>query len=262
MKKLAIILLAAGISACNRGNDRVNTSGSEADTASIVDTSAITTVSVDTSVSNFIRLTAISNAIEIESAEVAQKKSSNAEVKSFAGMMFADHGNALRKLKTIADKKKVEFPLMVDANRNWSGAEVSGTKTSSDAAEKYGSQSRPGRDITSDDSKGKTGEREPAKSTQPIENSRSNIGGAGADSAMYVSHQDKLNRLKMRTGADFDREYMEMMVADHGKAISLFEQASSNRDDEIQAYAREMLPILKRHETSAKSLLKKLKQAN
>ena len=262
MKNLWIILVAASMVACNRSqNDdsRSNASGSQAGSTESIneesensgDSVSITTTSVDTSVSNFITMAAVSNVMEVEASEVAQKKSSNEGVRSFAVMMVEDHGNALRKLSSLAKKKRVELPVMVDANRNWTPAEDSPAKTRSDEAEKYGSQSRPGRDVIRNDSK--TDQAATNESSGAVSSEK-----AGATNAMYLSHQEKLNRLKVRTGADFDREYIKMMVNDHAAAIRMLQRAVENKDADIRSYAQEMLPTIKKHEASSKALMKKI----
>lgn len=261
MKKLLIILVATGMVACNPSQNETGNDSSGAETGSTEnmnnsggssgDSLSITTTSVDTSVSNFITMAAVSNVMEVEASEIAQKKASDQNVRSFAAKMVEDHGNALRKLSSLAKKKKVELPVMVDANRNWTAAEESPAKTRSDEAEKYGSQSRPGRDVISNDSK--ADQAETNRSSGAVSSDK-----VGTANATYLSHQEKLNRLKLRTGADFDREYAKMMIGDHAKAISMLQKASQNNDSDIRSFAQEMLPTIKEHEASSKALLKKI----
>jgi putative membrane protein len=253
MKKIIMLLLVAGITACNSG-DRGGASGTAAGNSEMTDDTAVTTSSVDTTVSNFIHTAAITNSLEIESGQLAQQKARNAQVKDFARRMVEDHDNAIRQLEGLAEKKNIEMPMMVDSNTDWAGTESSGSKTKSDDESKYGSQSTPGRDLTGNDS--------PAGGDGNTGNSGRRSGSA-ADAAtnnpMYTTHQEKLNRLRQRTGADFDREYMKMMVEDHEKAISLFERAAQNKDAEVKDFAAKMLPTLKKHQSDSKSLLASLK---
>ena len=54
---------------------------------------------------------------------------------------------------------------------------------------------------------------------------------------------DAIGKLKSLWGADFDREYMKAMVADHEESIALYErQASAGRDPELEAFASKTLP--------------------
>lgn len=72
-------------------------------------------------------------------------------------------------------------------------------------------------------------------------------------------HLDKISDLGEKSGTDFDREYMSMMVDDHQKAVDLFEEAAEDAGDaEIRAFASQKLPALKKHLEEAKVLDKAL----
>jgi putative membrane protein len=63
---------------------------------------------------------------------------------------------------------------------------------------------------------------------------------------------DALSRLK---GTDFDKEYAKVMVADHEKAVAIFEvEAEKGSNKELQAFAKKTLPTLKEHLKMAKTL--------
>lgn len=69
------------------------------------------------------------------------------------------------------------------------------------------------------------------------------------------NHQEKIADLNSLTGADFDKEYMGMMVDDHQKAVDLFEDAAENNEDpELKAFAAKNLPALQKHLEQAKAL--------
>lgn len=62
------------------------------------------------------------------------------------------------------------------------------------------------------------------------------------------AHKKDASRLNELYGADFDKSYMSMMVNDHVKAVSLFEEASKNsQDPEVRDFAVKTLPKLKDH---------------
>ena len=252
MKKLFIIPLITLLTACNSGRED-GSSGTAGSSESSTDT-AVTTTSVDTSALNFIHSAAITNGMEIESGQLAQTKARSSDVKAFAGRMVADHTKAMDQLKVLADRKNVELPMMTDMNKNMVSADNTGTTTKPDEESKYGSQSRPGRDITGNDAAGS------ASNTGNTPKSSGTTQSTTGDNEMYVNHRNNLNKLEQRTGADFDREYMKMMVKDHAKAITLFEKASGNSDAEIKAFAEQMLPTLRKHEADSKSLQGSLKK--
>jgi putative membrane protein len=71
--------------------------------------------------------------------------------------------------------------------------------------------------------------------------------------AMMVLHLSKLN------AEDFDAEYATCMVAEHAKAVAVFEaKAKSAKDPELKAWAEKTLGHLKHHLEAAKELQQKV----
>lgn len=70
--------------------------------------------------------------------------------------------------------------------------------------------------------------------------------------------QATVDKLSALSGAEFDREYMRMMVDDHKKDVSAFEkEAKSGTDPEVKAWAAQTLPTLKEHQRMAKDVASK-----
>ena len=66
--------------------------------------------------------------------------------------------------------------------------------------------------------------------------------------------EDKLNKL---SGAQFDKEYMNHMLSDHKKDVSLFRSESkSAKDPDVKQFASETLPTLEQHLQMAQSIAK------
>ncbi len=79
--------------------------------------------------------------------------------------------------------------------------------------------------------------------------------------SMLDDSRDTYNELSHYSGSEFDKHYMDKMVADHKTTIKLFEEASRNaRIPEIQQWAKNTLPILKQHLQLAESTLNNLNQ--
>jgi putative membrane protein len=67
---------------------------------------------------------------------------------------------------------------------------------------------------------------------------------------------DKMSKL---SGAEFDREYMSLMVKDHEKAVALFEKESTEgKDQELKTWASNTLPTLKEHLQMARDVASKV----
>jgi putative membrane protein len=73
-------------------------------------------------------------------------------------------------------------------------------------------------------------------------------------------HQDHLEDLSKKKGADFDKEYMKMMVDGHEDVVSDFEKCSQNgTDPDVKTFAAQKLPTVRMHLDSAKAINKALK---
>ncbi|QCR25154.1 DUF4142 domain-containing protein [Pontibacter sp. SGAir0037] len=73
--------------------------------------------------------------------------------------------------------------------------------------------------------------------------------------SMSSEHQDKLQSLRDKTGAEFDRDYMDMMVSSHDETISLFEDAAENLEDpDVKSMASAKLPTLRQHREQAQQI--------
>ncbi len=67
-------------------------------------------------------------------------------------------------------------------------------------------------------------------------------------------HIDDLNK---KTGKDFDKDYIKMMVSDHKDVIDAFEDAAKNsKDSAIKNFAVKTLPTLYKHLGAAKAIEK------
>jgi putative membrane protein len=78
--------------------------------------------------------------------------------------------------------------------------------------------------------------------------------------SMSNDKQDMMEKLREKSGADFDKEYVDMMVDDHDKDIQLFNKESMDgTDKEIRDWAAQKLPTLRHHYDMAKETKDKLK---
>jgi putative membrane protein len=67
------------------------------------------------------------------------------------------------------------------------------------------------------------------------------------------------DRFMKLSGAEFDREFMNLMVENHGKSITAFEAESNNGTDaELKAFAGNTLPTLREHLQMARDTTGKL----
>jgi len=68
-------------------------------------------------------------------------------------------------------------------------------------------------------------------------------------------HRAEVTKLSGMSGADFDREYTKLMVSDHRKDVSEFEnQSTRGTDADLKAFATKTLPTLQEHLRLAEAL--------
>jgi putative membrane protein len=64
-----------------------------------------------------------------------------------------------------------------------------------------------------------------------------------------------IDNLNKKTGKDFDRAYMHMMLADHKKDVSEFEKAAKDcKDPELKSFIEQALPVMRKHRDSAAAI--------
>jgi putative membrane protein len=75
-------------------------------------------------------------------------------------------------------------------------------------------------------------------------------------------HQKHVENLREKSGAEFDKEYMDLMV-DHDDDVEKFEKATDDlNDNELKAWASETLPTLRQHREEAKKIHEGLTSRN
>jgi putative membrane protein len=75
--------------------------------------------------------------------------------------------------------------------------------------------------------------------------------------AVSDENQKRIDDLSKKTGKDFDKDYIDMMVDDHKDAIDLFEKTAKNsKDSAFKNFAVKTLPTLYKHLGAAKAIAK------
>jgi len=69
-----------------------------------------------------------------------------------------------------------------------------------------------------------------------------------------AKHKAKMDKMEKLSGAQFDRAYMDDMVADHKQDVADFKkEANSGKDSDVKAFAAKTLPTLEDHLKMAQS---------
>ena len=89
--------------------------------------------------------------------------------------------------------------------------------------------------------------------------------GLGIDppTALDPEHEEMRKKLTTLHGKAFDEQYMQGMVADHHKAVTLFQQEGrSGSSVQLKQFALKTLPTLQEHQKMALELTHKITQAS
>src|SRR5512133_1073134 len=84
--------------------------------------------------------------------------------------------------------------------------------------------------------------------------------GIAVPSNMIEKHEDNVESLSKKSGADFDKAYVDLMVKDHKEDVNKFEKASSEiQDASLKQWVSSTLPVLKKHLAEAEKLQARVK---
>jgi putative membrane protein len=76
---------------------------------------------------------------------------------------------------------------------------------------------------------------------------------------MNAKQQAMYDMLKTKTGADFDKAYVDAMVKDHTQDVKEFKrEADKGKDEQIKAFASETLPVIQGHLEKIKAIQSKM----
>lgn len=77
--------------------------------------------------------------------------------------------------------------------------------------------------------------------------------------ALDEDQQKKVDDLKMKKGADFDKAYIDMMVSDHKKDIADFKKQANDGTGDLKSFAAKTVPTLEHHLQSAEEAMTAVK---
>lgn len=79
--------------------------------------------------------------------------------------------------------------------------------------------------------------------------------GVTLPAGMTDEQKEEKDKLSKLSGAEFDKEYMKLMVDDHDKDVSAFQDEAEDGDDaDVKSFASKTLPTLQEHQRMAKEI--------
>lgn len=190
---------------------------------------------------------AMANMAEIESSQLAGTKARNADVKAYARQMIDEHQKASQQLQTMASTNSWTLPdstgMNAGSQSGMTGATGTGTGASTGAA-----NSATGTNSGTATGGGGT------NTTSP-----STVQGSPQLDAsvqqMHQQHMTLMTALKTRTGADFDRDYMDGQIAAHQQTLDLLRQYVNNvQNSELRTFAQTMQGSVEQHLQKAQDI--------
>ncbi|GAA4087448.1 DUF4142 domain-containing protein [Mucilaginibacter panaciglaebae] len=80
-----------------------------------------------------------------------------------------------------------------------------------------------------------------------------------ASDSIGAAHQAAITSMANNSGVKFDQAYIQLMINGHQEAIKIFNVAKSDRNEDVQRFARKTLPVLMMHLDSANAIAASLK---
>lgn len=77
--------------------------------------------------------------------------------------------------------------------------------------------------------------------------------------AISAAHNQTIEELSKKAGADFDKAYLQAMIKDHENAVLLFINATQIKDSTLRVFAKKTLPVIQMHLDSARVISKDIK---
>jgi len=77
--------------------------------------------------------------------------------------------------------------------------------------------------------------------------------------AYPADQQAHVDMMKKMTGKEFDQHYMDMMVTDHDKTVTLFQRGSNSQTKAVSDFAKKTLPVIIAHGKKAKAIQAELR---
>ena len=215
----------------------------------------------------------LSKAIEINAAEVqlgqlAATKAQNQRVKDYANMMVKEHSAALEKLQRAHHGTSTVTGQSSAGTRETSRGQ-GGTTTGQPGATTRQPETNTGQTGTTtglggagtrEANRGQSGTTTGQPGTVTAQRETTTTGSPG-NVPLSAEHEKLRTRLSGLSGAQFDREYIDAMVAGHREAVGLFEKqtgAAKSTDADTTKLAQELLPTIKRHLEQAEQIQKSL----
>jgi predicted outer membrane protein len=188
---------------------------------------------------------------ELAASQLAAQRASDPQIRSFAQQVASEHQRMQQELVQLAQSKGVKLDHMENmglgglSGQSSASVGMRGTNTgitaSSDTANISG--------VVNDHGSPRAGAVGGVEGSATIPN----FDGAVSD----LNTDRHVRNLSRKSGAEFDRDYVDLMVDSHEDAVRLFQRAAKDaKDADVRSYASAHLAALQAHLNQANLLMK------
>ena len=80
--------------------------------------------------------------------------------------------------------------------------------------------------------------------------------------SLQGKHKRTVGRFSKLSGAEFDRQYMRLMIDDHKHDLEKFQREADNgKDPDIKQFASKLIPVLKKHLEMAQAIHRRVTES-
>jgi putative membrane protein len=201
----------------------------------------------------FLSKAAESSQREVALSQLAAQRATNPQVRDFAQQLVSEHTQMDQQLTQLAQQKGVTLPMTEHSSR-WGAGSAANAGTSSGSGLGSSTDAARRSSNTADTAGvGAPGRRSSNGATAGTASTMS----TDASGDMAATSDRHYRSLSKKSGADFDKEYISLMVDEHKSDVKLFEKAAKDaKDPEIRAFASQHVAALQSHLDHASTLTK------
>jgi putative membrane protein len=207
---------------------------------------------------------------EIQLSQLAASRATDPRVRSYAQQLVSEHQEMAQDLKPLVSSAGLDMKMMDSSSSSMnSGMDAShgsspGASTANRSATSSTDSTRGSNLATAGSSDtnlaGNTdGSRAPGYASNTGTDRMDDSGKGVRDRWSRMLNDRKQRKLMEKSGADFDKAYINLMVDEHESAVDLFQDGADDGNPQVQAFAAKYLPKLRQHLEQAEQLDKSLK---
>jgi predicted outer membrane protein len=200
----------------------------------------------------FITKAAESSQREIALSQLAATRATNPQVRGYAQQLVSGHQQMDQELVQLAQQKGVTLDDVaalstsnVSGSTNHSTTGSSGTANAGTATDNRSANQSAGTHASNGS----------ASDSAMASSNRTTAGSTTVADNNEATSDRHYRSLAKKSGAEFDREYVEMMIKEHKSAMKLFQKAANDSEDnDIRSFASRQLPSLQANLDQANGL--------